>query len=173
MKAYFAGGCFWCMEKPYHLMDGVINVESGYCGGQEQDPTYNEVKEQKTAHRETVSIEFDETRITYDELLEAYFDNIDPFDDGGQFIDRGHSYTCAVYYVNEEQKRKAGDMISRLERDHGRKVAVALEEYIHFWRAEEYHQDYAGKNPEEYEKEYEGSGRKAYFEKQKTGSKDN
>ena len=164
MDAYFAGGCFWCMEKPYHTVAGVMAVESGYCGGEESAPAYEDVKAQKTGHRETVRVAYDETRLSFSDLLEVYFLNIDPFDAGGQFIDRGHSYSCAVYYVNGEQKRIAEAAIARLEAETGRRVAVAVEPFGRFWPAEEYHQNYAGKNPEAYAKEYEESGRKAFWE---------
>ena len=165
MKAYFAGGCFWCMEKPYHEIDGVISVESGYSGGDETDATYENVKSQKTLHRETVGIEYDENRLSYGELLRVYFDSIDPFDDGGQFIDRGRSYTCAVYYTDDGQRTAALEKIAEIERlyGNGRKAAVAVEPFRFFIPAEEYHRDYAHKNPEAYAKEYEESGRKDYF----------
>ena len=162
MKAYFAGGCFWCMEKPYHMMDGVISALSGYCGGTEEAPAYEDVKAQLTMHRETVCVEFDEERISFAQLLEVFLNSIDPFDAGGQFIDRGRSYTCAVYYTDDEQKTVTERRIAEIERSFGRKVAVAVEPYLRFWPAEEYHQDYARKNPEAYEKELEDSGRLAF-----------
>ena len=159
MKAYFAGGCFWCMEKPYHMIDGVISAESGYCGGTEANPTYADVKAQLTMHRETVCVEFDETKVSFADLLEVFLNSIDPFDFGGQFIDRGRSYTCAVYYIDEWQKSTTEKRIYDLECLSGRKAAVSVEPYIQFWPAEEYHQDYARKNPEAYQKELEESGR--------------
>lgn len=159
MNAYFAGGCFWCMEKPYHMIDGVRSATSGYCGGTEENPAYADVKAQKTMHRETVCVDFDETKITFAELLEVYLNSIDPFDAGGQFIDRGHSYTCAVYYTDAAQKTTAEQRISEIEREFKQKVAVAVEPYLKFWPAEDYHQDYARKNPEAYAKELEESGR--------------
>lgn len=164
MKAYFAGGCFWCMEKPYHTVEGVLSAVSGYCGGEEEDPSYEDVKHQRTMHRETVCVEFDEERVSFAELLDTYFYNIDPFDDGGQFIDRGRSYTCAVYYADEKQREDTLQKIGQLERQSGRKVAVAVEPYRKFYPAEEYHQNYAAKNPEAYAEEYEVSGRKAFME---------
>ena len=159
MKAYFAGGCFWCMEKPYHMIAGVIRAESGYCGGTEENPVYADVKAQKTSHRETVCVECDEAVVSFSELLEVFLNSIDPFDAGGQFIDRGHSYTCAVYYTDETQKTLAEQRIAEIERDFGKKVAVSVEPYLRFWRAEDYHQDYARKHPEAYQKELEASGR--------------
>lgn len=159
MKAYFAGGCFWCMEKPYHLIDGVSQAVSGYCGGTEENPAYADVKAQRTMHRETVCVEFDETKVSFAELLEVFLNSIDPFDAGGQFIDRGRSYTCAVYYTDEAQKEITEKRIARIEREFGQTVAVAVEPYLRFWPAEEYHQDYARRNPETYQKELEESGR--------------
>lgn len=168
MKAYFAGGCFWCMEKPYHTLDGVLSAESGYCGGDEENPAYEDVKHQRTMHRETVCVEFDERKLKFSELLDTYFYNIDPFDAGGQFIDRGRSYTCAVYYTDEAQKRTAEEKIAALEREAGKTAAVAVEPYRKFYPAEEYHQNFAAKNPEAYAKELEESGRKTFME-QKSG----
>lgn len=159
MKAYFAGGCFWCMEKPYHLIEGVISALSGYCGGEEKNPAYADVKAQKTMHRETVCVEFDEHTVSYSELLDIYLNSIDPYDGGGQFIDRGRSYTCAVYYTDDGQKETASRKIAELEASSGKKVEVAVEPYLRFWPAEDYHQDYARKNPEAYHKELEESGR--------------
>lgn len=160
MKAYFAGGCFWCMEKPYHMIEGVKAAISGYCGGTEENPAYEDVKAQRTMHRETVCVEYDENVISFDELLEVYLESIDPFDDGGQFIDRGRSYTCAIYYTDEAQQKCAESRLAEIEQSSGKKVAVTLEPYRQFWPAEEYHQDYARKNPEAYEKELKESGRK-------------
>lgn len=162
MKAYFAGGCFWCMEKPYHLIEGVCRATSGYCGGTEENPAYADVKAQKTMHRETVCVEFDEAKVSFAALLEVFLNSIDPFDADGQFIDRGRSYTCAVYYTDEAQKAVTERRIAEIEQSFGRKVAVAVEPYLRFWPAEDYHQDYARKNPEAYEKELEESGR-AHF----------
>lgn len=169
MRAYFAGGCFWCMEKPYHRIDGVLSAVSGYCGGAEENPTYADVKAQRTMHRETVYVEFDETRISFAGLLEVYLDSIDPFDGGGQFIDRGRSYTCAVYYTDEAQKAVTEARLTELERECGKKPAVAVEPYRKFWPAEEYHQDYARRNPEAYAKELEESGRLRFIEERKSG----
>lgn len=159
MKAYFAGGCFWCMEKPFHILDGVISAISGYCGGTEPNPTYELVKSQQTLHRETVCIEFDPEIVSFGELLDMYFNGIDPFDAEGQFIDRGRSYTCAVYYTNPDQRKEAENRISVLEQQSGKKIAVSVETYVKFWPAEEYHQDFARKNPVAYQRELETSGR--------------
>lgn len=164
MEAYFAGGCFWCMAKPYNTVPGVLAVESGYCGGTEEDAVYERVKKQETSHRETVRIVFDPEAVSFDELLQAYFYNIDPFDGGGQFIDRGRSYTCAVYWTDEAQRDAVVNAVAKIEKEYGKKVFVSVEKLEHFYSAEEYHQDYARKNPEAYRREYEESGRAAVKE---------
>lgn len=159
MNAYFAGGCFWCMAKPYDTIPGVTQVVSGYCGGSADDAVYEKVKRQETQHRETVCVSYDPAVVSFSDLLEVYFYNIDPFDDGGQFIDRGRSYTCAIYWTDEQQMAAARDFITRVERETGRTVCVSLEPFTAFYPAEDYHQDYARKNPEAYAEEYVSSGR--------------
>lgn len=160
MKACFAGGCFWCVT-PIYKIYGVDSVVSGYSGGKEENPAYEDVKAQKTGHREAILLEYDPAKVTYDELLEIYFDNVDPFDPEGQFIDRGRSYTLAIYYTSEEEKRLAEARIRRLEQESGKAVYVALEPFTAFYPAEEFHQDYYRKHPAEFEKELIESGRKA------------
>ena len=157
--AYFAGGCFWCITPGFREMAGVANVISGYSGGREENPAYEDVKHQRTGHRETIRIDFDPAIVSFDELLTQFLNSVDPFDDGGQFIDRGHSYTLAVYYTNEAQRLSAYRQITALEIMAGMKTAVSLEKFTKFWRAEEYHQDYYRKHPEEFRKELIDSGR--------------
>lgn len=159
-KAYFAGGCFWCITPTFQEMDGVSGVVSGYSGGDEMDPTYEDVKHQKTGHRETILIDYDEHLVSYRQLLEVFLSGVDPFDSGGQFIDRGHSYTLAVYYLNEEEKALAEAAIAALEQEAGHPVCIAVEPFKSFYPAEEYHQDYYRKNPEAFERELVESGRK-------------
>ena len=159
MKAYFAGGCFWCMEKPYHMIEGVVRATSGYCGGTEENPTYSDVKAQRTMHRETVCVEFDETKVSFSELLEVFLNSIDPFDEGGQFIDRGHSYTLAVYFTDDRERAAAEEKLRQLESESGQPVCVALEPFRSFCDAEEYHQEYYKKNPEAFARELRESGR--------------
>lgn len=154
-NAYFAGGCFWCVTPVFAELPGVISVTSGYCGGDEADPSYEAVKSQTTGHRETVKIEYDERKISYSSLLDVFFDNVDITDGGGQFIDRGHSYTLAVYYSNEDEKQAAASKIKTLGCDD----TVALEEYKKFYDAEEYHQNYYLKQPEKFKEEMILSGR--------------
>lgn len=156
MKAYFAGGCFWCITPTFKETNGVIDVKSGYCGGLEENPTYKEVKAQKTNHRETICIEYDENKVSYKELLNIFLDSVDVYDEGGQYIDRGHSYTLAVYYTNDMEKQIVEARLS----EYKEKVYVSVEEYKKFYLAEEYHQDYYLKNPQAFEKELIESGRK-------------
>ena len=158
-EAYFAGGCFWCVT-PIYKMYGVDKVICGYSGGDEENPSYEDVKAQKTGHRETIMLEYDPEKVSYDKLLDIFLANVDPFDAEGQFIDKGFSYTLAVYYTTEEEKLKAYAKISKLEADSGKKVHIALEKFKSFYEAEDYHQDYYLKNPEAFEKELIESGRK-------------
>ena len=156
MEAYFAGGCFWCITPFFKRFDGVKEVVAGYSGGEEANPTYEEVKKQLTHHRETIEVVYDENIISYEKLLEVFFANVDLYDGGGQFIDRGHSYTLAVYYINDEQKQLTENKIN----SYPDKVYVALEKFKSFYKAEEYHQDFYLKNPEAFAKEMIESGRK-------------
>lgn len=159
MLAYFAGGCFWCITPVFEML-GVSHVESGYSGGDEVNPVYEDVKAQKTGHREAFMVEFDPEVVRYETLVETFLNHVDPFDFGGQFIDRGHSYTLAIFYLDESQKETAEKMIADLEKQSGKKCAIALEPFKNFYTAEEYHQDFYLKNPEKYEEELIESGRK-------------
>lgn len=167
-KATFAGGCFWCMIKPFDKYEGVKEVLSGYTGGHVENPTYEMIKSQTTGHREAVEITFDERYITFKELLKIFFQIIDPTDEAGQFIDRGESYTTAVFYHNEEQKQIAEAYIEELQArgKYERPIVTKVLPVAPFYLAEDYHQNYYKKNPEAYAKEYEESGRKAYIENQ-------
>ena len=158
-KAYFAGGCFWCVT-PIYKMYGVSSVVCGYSGGDEINPTYEEVKAQKTGHRETIMLEYDPEKVSYSDLLEIYFANVDPFDAEGQYIDKGFSYTLAIFYNDEIEKRLASDRKAQLEKESKKAVQVAVLPFKSFYKAEEYHQDYYLKNPEAFEKELIESGRK-------------
>ena len=157
--AYFAGGCFWCITPTFQEMDGVFSVTSGYSGGQERDPSYEDVKYQRTGHRETIRIDYDPEKRTYGELMDVFLSGVDPFDEGGQFIDRGFSYTLAVYYLNPEQKTVVQAMLHRLQTETGKVPYVAVEPFKNFYAAEEYHQDYDLKNPEAFRRELVESGR--------------
>ncbi len=161
-KAYFAGGCFWCITPSFYEMDGVESVASGFSGGDEVDPKYEDVKAQRTGHRETICISYDPSRVSYCDLLKTFLANVDPFDAGGQFIDRGHSYTLAVYWCTEEEKAFAEKAIRELESRTGRKAQVSIESFKSFYMAEEYHQDWYRKHPEAFACEMVASGRKGY-----------
>ena len=157
--AYFAGGCFWCITPTFQEMEGVSTVTSGYSGGDETDPTYLDVKYQKTKHRETIRIEYDEDKVCYETLFDIFLSGVDPFDEGGQFIDRGHSYTLAVYYLTEQERDIAEAGIEALEKESGMKVHISVEPFKSFYAAEEEHQDYYRKHPEEFRQELIDSGR--------------
>ncbi len=159
--AYFAGGCFWCITPTFQEMDGVNRVVSGYAGGAEVNPSYEDVKYQRTGHRETIRIDYDPNCISFEFLFDVFLSGVDPFDPGGQFIDRGHSYTLAVYYLNEEQKKIAETGIRQLEASSEKTVYISVEPFAGFYTAEEEHQDYYLKHPAEFEQELIDSGRKA------------
>lgn len=160
-KAIFAGGCFWCMIKPFDKYEGVKSVLSGYTGGYVENPTYEQIKTQTTGHREAVEITFDEEKISFEMLVDIFFKVIDPTDEAGQFIDRGESYTTAVFYQDENQR----DIVERYIRDldasgkFSKPVVTKVLPAMPFYLAEEYHQDYYKKNPDAYQKEYIESGR--------------
>lgn len=158
-KAYFAGGCFWCITPTFRSLEGVADVVSGYSGGDEIAPKYEDVKLQLTGHRETICIDYDQERVSYECLLQIFLDSVDPFDEGGQFIDRGFSYTLAVYYRTQEEKQITLHLLEKLEQGAGKKPFVAVEAYKNFYTAEEYHQNYDLKNPEAFRRELVESGR--------------
>ncbi len=158
-KAYFAGGCFWCITPMFKIYK-ASDVTAGYSGGDEENPSYEDVKAQRTGHRETICVEYDPEKVDYDTLLEIFLANVDPYDSEGQFIDKGFSYTLAIYYTEEIERAKALSAISSLEKESGQKVFIAVEPFKSFYPAEDYHQDYYLKNPEAFEKELIESGRK-------------
>ncbi len=158
-KSYFAGGCFWCIAPVFREMEGVASVVSGYCGGDEENPVYEDVKAQRTHHRETICVEYDPGLVAYRDLLTVFLESVDPFDGGGQFIDRGGSYTLALFCTDEAEQVIAEEMLAELAGEAGKQAAVSIEPYKRFWPAEEYHQDYDLKNPEAFARELEESGR--------------
>ncbi len=163
--AYFAGGCFWCITPTFREAPGVLRVVSGYSGGDEHAPTYEDVKSQKTGHRETIELEYLPEQVSYGELLDIFLSGVDPFDPDGQFIDRGHSYTLAVYYLNDVQRQIAAGKLRELEESAKRQVNISLEPFRSFYPAEEYHQDYDQKHPLAFQQELLHSGRNAFFSK--------
>ena len=147
--ATFAGGCFWCMEHPFDSLPGVISVTSGYTGGHVTNPTYEQVSEGGTGHRESVQIVYDPTKVSYEKLLNAFWHNVDPTDNEGQFCDKGSQYRSAIFYHDEAQKKLAEESKAALEKKFGRVYTDILPASI-FWRAEDYHQHYYKKNPVRY-----------------------
>lgn len=164
-QATFAGGCFWCVEHPYDELPGVISAVSGYAGGNVKNPTYEMVSNGTTGHLEAVQITFDPSQISYNTLLENFWRQIDPTDDGGQFADRGSQYQTAIFYHDEEQKRIAEESKKALETSgkYDVPLVTAIRPFTTFFPAEEYHQQYAEKNPTQYEEYREGSGRADYI----------
>ncbi|MEJ2698857.1 MAG: peptide-methionine (S)-S-oxide reductase MsrA [Desulfuromonadales bacterium] len=150
-KTVLAGGCFWCMESDFEKLEGVTDVVSGFTGGTLKDPTYNG---DHTGHYESVEITYDPERVSYRELLDYYWVNIDPFDDGGQFCDRGHSYMSAIFVANEEERRIAEESkkeVAKMFPD--KKIATPILDASTFYPikgSESYHQDYYKKNPIRY-----------------------
>jgi len=150
--ATFAGGCFWCMEPPYDKLDGVIATVSGYTGGSKVDPTYQEVSAGGTGHTEAVQITYDPAKVSYERLLEVFWQNVDPLDAGGQFCDRGSQYRTGIFVHDEEQQRLAEASRQALT-DSGRFQQPIVTEIVAagpFYPAEDYHQDYYEKNPIRY-----------------------
>lgn len=159
-QAYFAGGCFWCIASCFNQLDGVKQVLSGFSGGKEINPTYEDVKAQLTGHRETIKIIYDENKVSFEQLLKIFVDNVDLYDAGGQFIDRGHSYSLAIYYQNEQEKEISIKLLKEQEKISKKTPCVSLEEFDRFYLASEYHQDFNLKHPEQFEEELISSGRK-------------
>jgi methionine-S-sulfoxide reductase len=159
-RALFAGGCFWCIASPFYDQDGVFEVKSGFAGGKELNPSYSDVKAQITGHRESILIEYDNNKVEYYKLVDIYFENIDPFDDGGQYIDRGDSYSPAVFTSDIEEKKSVVEYKYQLSDECERECKVPILDNTVFFLAEEEHQNYAIKNKEEFEKELIASGRK-------------
>ncbi|MGG0655710.1 peptide-methionine (S)-S-oxide reductase MsrA [Rummeliibacillus pycnus] len=165
--ATFAGGCFWCMVKPFVEWDGIHSVTSGYMGGQIENPTYEDVKKGTSGHLEVVQIVFNNEIFPYKKLLEIFWQQIDPTDDGGQFQDRGTNYRTAIFYHSEQQKLEAEQ--SKLElANSGRfkkPIITEIRTAESFYPAEDYHQDFYKKNPNHYKKDRATSGRDEFLQK--------
>ncbi|UHA75041.1 peptide-methionine (S)-S-oxide reductase MsrA [Paenibacillus sp. 481] len=163
--ATFAGGCFWCMVKPFDQWDGVHRVLSGYTGGHVSNPTYEQVKTQTTGHLEAVQITFNPAIISYEQIVELFWVQIDPTDDGGQFQDRGESYTTAIFVHNEEQRKIAEATKAALAAS-GRfaePIVTPIRDAAVFYCAEDYHQDFYRKEPEHYKQDRAQSGRDEFI----------
>jgi len=159
--ATFAGGCFWCMEQPFERLEGVSEVISGYTGGHKDNPSYEEVCKGTTGHLEAVQVSYDPEKISYDELLNVFWQTIDPTDPGGQFVDRGSQYQTAIFYHDRKQKKLAEESKKALNEAGIFKEPVATEmrQVTAFYKAEDYHQDYYKTCPIQYNSYKGGSGR--------------
>ena len=141
-KAYFAGGCFWCVEESFEKLNGVIEVISGYSGGTTENPTYKEVTYGNTGHFEVVEIIYNKNIISFEELLKNYWINIDPFDAYGQFCDKGYSYRSVAFYQNDKEKKLIERDVKNLEKKFNKKVVTYLREFKKFYKAENRHQNF-------------------------------
>ena len=145
-KAYFAGGCFWCMEESFDKVKGVKVTTSGYSGGHVKNPTYKQVVQENTGHLESVEVVYDSNVITYTTLVNAYFKSIDPFDSKGQFCDKGYSYRSGILYQDLNQKKIIDRKILEIETKFKKKTFIILKKFNEFYKAEDYHQDFYEKN---------------------------
>ncbi len=163
--ATFAGGCFWCMEKPFEQLEGVISVTSGYMGGRTVNPSYDDYV--SGGHIEVVQIVYDPAIITYARLLEVYWRQIDPTDSGGQFVDRGYAYSTAIFYYTSEQKKLAEKSKADLEKSgvFSKPIVTRIVPAETFYKAVDYHQDYYKKNPLRYRFYRSNSGRDQFLDK--------
>ncbi len=165
--ATLGGGCFWCMEHPFEVIDGVYDVVSGYSGGNVENPTYEEVSTGKTGHIETVQIQFNPEIVSFSDLLDVFWRQIDPTDNGGSFVDRGSQYQNAIFYHSTEQKKAAEISLKELN-DSGRfdnPIVTPIRKFTSFYPAEDYHQDYYKKSPVQYKFYRMNSGRDQYRER--------
>ena len=166
-SSVFAGGCFWCTESDFEKVDGVVEVISGYTGGQIANPSYEQVSGGGTGHIEAIKVIYNPAVISYEELLDVFWRHVDPTDPGGQFVDRGDQYRSAIFYASEKERQLAESSRDRLEqsRRFDRPVATLIEPLGAFYPAEDYHQDYYKKNPIRYKWYRSGSGRDAFLKK--------
>ncbi|MFV0322229.1 MAG: peptide-methionine (S)-S-oxide reductase MsrA [Alphaproteobacteria bacterium] len=158
--ATFAGGCFWCMVKPFKAT-GVRSVTAGYAGGHVLSPTYEQICSGTTGHREVIQVIYDANIVDYRTLLDIFWQNIDPFDAIGQFADKGFQYTSAIYVHDDDQRRLAEESLAKMQsKFRTNEIQTKILNFTNFYPAEDYHQDYYQKQPEHYEAYYIGSGRK-------------
>jgi peptide methionine sulfoxide reductase msrA/msrB len=159
--ATFAGGCFWCMEPPYDGVPGVVSTTAGYAGGHVENPTYEQVSTGTTGHAESMRVAYDPTKVSYEQLLDVFWRNIDPTDEGGQFCDRGSQYRTVIFYENDAQKRAAEKSRSDLEASGrlGKPVVTEIVPLKAFYPAEDYHQNFCRRNPLRYQTYRAGCGR--------------
>lgn len=166
-KAIIAGGCFWCLEKPFDDLPGVKSTISGYTGGQKENPTYQEVSAGQTGHTEAVEITFDPKSVSYEKILDVFWKNMDPTDAGGQFVDRGSQYRSGIFYLSDEQRKVAEQSKADLGNSgvFDKPIVTEITKASTFTPAEDYHQDYYKKNPLRYKFYRYGSGRDKFLEK--------
>lgn len=164
--ATFAGGCFWCIEAPFEGIDGIISVVSGYAGGKEKNPTYSDVSGGRTSHKEAVQVTFDPDVISYSEIIDIFWQQFDPTDEGGSFYDRGSQYESAIFYHDNRQKQVAEASKEQLGRSgiFDKPIVTPIVKYTNFYKAEAYHQDYYKKSPREYKSYRTGSGRDRFIQ---------
>lgn len=164
--ATLAGGCFWCLVKPFHQWEGIESVISGYSNGDVENPTYEDVKSGTTGHVEAVQITYDEDIMSYEDILHVFFKTFDPTDDEGQFGDRGPIYKPAIFYQNEEELETANKVIDELNQAEvfDKKINTPVLPFKNFYEAEDYHQDFYKNNSAHYNAYYKGSGRKGFIE---------
>ena len=165
--AVFAGGCFWCMEPPYDKLEGVTDTTSGYAGGELENPSYEQVSSGNTEHLEVVRVRYNPDEVSYEELLEVFWRNVDPLDGGGQFCDRGYQYTTAIFTQSESQ-REAAEASKQALAESGwfeKPIVTPVRELEAFYPAEDYHQDYYDKNPIRYYFYRKSCGRDSRLEK--------
>lgn len=158
-EAIFAGGCFWCMEKPFDKVDGVVSTTSGYTGGQPDHPTYHQVSMKLTTHYEAIRVVYDPATVSYDRLLEVFWHNIDPTQDDGQFCDKGPQYRAAVFTDDPAERAAAEGSKAQAAATLGAPVVTEILPAATFWEAEDYHQDFYLKNPGRYSSYRTGCGR--------------
>ncbi len=166
-KAVFAGGCFWCMEPPFDKLDGVKATISGYAGGVTKNPSYDKVASGLTDHLESILVLYDKKKVNFSQLVEVFWQNIDPTQTNGQFYDIGAHYKTAIFHINPEQKKIAEKSKAVIEKSKlfSKPIATKILSVHEFWQAEEYHQDYYKKKPIHYYSYRKGSGRDAFIKK--------
>jgi peptide-methionine (S)-S-oxide reductase len=158
-RATLAGGCFWCMEPPFEKLTGVVSVTSGYTGGQKPNPTYEEVSAGATGHAEAVEIVYDPQKVSYAQLLDVFWHNVDPTQADGQFCDHGRQYRTAIFTHDEEQRRLAEESKKQVQARFPKPVVTEIVTAARFYPAEEYHQDFYKRNPLRYYSYRAGCGR--------------
>jgi len=160
-KAIFGGGCFWCMEPPYDKLEGIISTTSGYTGGHLENPSYQDVSSGRSGHVEVVEVSYDPEKVSYQQLLEVFWVNIDPLNSRGQFCDNGSQYLSAIFYLNENQRKTAENSLKILMESNviAGKITTTIRPAEKFYPAEEYHQNYYKKNPIRYHYYRHGCGR--------------